>query len=960
MRNLLIPGSRLVLLLLFFLFRSAGLHAQSGYKATLRGTKVILTAPDNSRRTYEGRFTILYTDKNPVKELRRGDFGFIKTRPEEEGLLYNVATWGKSEKFVLDTTQHIEDGYNPVFDRSFGKDRTADYFLAAPLTELTAISATNQNGRIEWVFPANDKFSFKASLTVTGKGFPRIEMILTPKADGWFSAGFTGAPASDTASCEEIWQPLIWQEKRFPNLAYLSEASRCPVPTGFVQSGGITIGIVADPALMPFETIPTSDNSAFGILIRNKKGKAQPMAFAPVLGNANSRMKAGQSFSFTAFIYQKRTPVVKAYEDVARNICGFRDLSSNTLTNLNGTITNMTNYCLSPYAMFVDSLRGCSYSTDVPGAVKNISGLHPLSVALLSDNETIYKQRARPMLEYGLSRERFLFSTNPKVKGQGTSSRLDGPGVPLSDLSATYTLSGNRMKFIEKDAEFLYKNRINRSLNLDAISYADAWQNAMYLYRSTGDKKYRDAAIKGADAYLNSRVFKRQTDFNADTLSMGMFFWTSYSNQFMELYLLYLTTGEKRFLDAAWDGARHFAQFCWLMPMVPEGKITVNKDGKVPRYRSGSKYKAITAPEEEIEAWRVAETGLTSESSATSSGHRGIFMAQHAPFMLRIAAEKNDPFLRDIARAAVVGRYSGFPGYHINAGRTSVFEKPDFANRPLEELNAHTSLHYNHPWSHVAMLYDYLVADFFFLSNKKIDFPAEYAEGYAYCRSLIYGLKPGTFYGESNVRLFLPENVLAVSNNQANYLTAYGNGKFYIALGNQDHKAQRVKITINTEKIAIDKKKQYRVRVWKDNKPAGYVTMKNGELEAELSARGITAFAIEGVQVQTAFQGRSLTSVTGWAKDAVSTGFEGDRAVIFNFGKGLQSAYVWMEADNTKYPSATLHYAIDGKWAKLDKKGYPYDFTIEIPDQANKFEYYFEAVDVEGKVVKSPTGVLSR
>lgn len=938
-----------------FLLASIVSFAEQPYKTSLQGKNVVVTSPDGTKRTYTGKFTVLYTAVNPAKELRRGDFGYIKKNPDEEGLLYNVATWGKSEKFKLDSSQHIEDGFNPEFDRKLGKNRTADYFSATPLIELDPTSAVEKQGAISWKFADNEQFSFSASLVIDQSGYPKITMQLHPKVKGWFSVGYVGAEAFPVSACEEIWQPLIWQELRFPNSSYLSEASRCPVPTGFVQKNGVTTGIVADPKYIPFNPIPTSVNSQFGILIRNHKGEAQPMLFAPILGNKDSYMSPGKNFSFDMYIYQAKTPIVKAYEMVARDFCEFKDRSSNTLTNLNGTISNMTDYCMSPYAMFIDSLRGNSYSTDVPGAVKNISGLHPLSIAIVSDNEEIYHKRALPMLEYGLSREKFLFATNPNIKGQKTSSRLNGPGVPLSDLSTTYTFSNNRMNFINKEATSIYENKKDRVLNLDEVSHAVNWQNSLHLYRTTQDERYLAAAKKGADAYLKDRVLTRQTDFNADTLSRGMFFWTSYSNQFMELYLLYLTTKESKYLDAAWDGARHFAQQCWLLPVVPDGKITVNKGGVVPRYRTGSKYRAISAPEEEVEAWRLSEIGLTAESSATSSGHRGIFMAQHAPFMMRIAAEKNDPFLRDIARAAVVGRYASFPGYHINAGRTNIFEKADFANRPLEELNAHTSLHYNHPWSQLAMLYDYLLSDFFLLSKGKIDFPAEYAEGYAYCRSLIFGGKPGHFYEEDNVKLFLPKDMLNVSNVQANYLGGYGNGKFYLALANQSNQEERVTVKINSPKVNLDPKKAYNVKVWKDNQPAGTVKLINGELQTTLSPRGLVAFAIDGVSVNPEFQQKVDSKTEIWQTDKVSGVFYNDRAVLFNFGKNLKSAYVWMEANSEQFPEATLHYAIDGKWKSLHKKGYPYDFTVSLPENANKFSYYFEGVKNDGKKERSKT-----
>lgn len=153
----------------------------------------------------------------------------------------------------------------------------------------------------------------------------------------------------------------------------------------------------------------------------------------------------------------------------------------------------------------------------------------------------------------------------------------------------------------------------------------------------------------------------------------------------------------------------------------------------------------MIVPEESVDAWRVSEIGLTPESSQTCNGHRGIYLSSFAPWMLRIARDAKDPFLQAIARSALIGRSESFPGYHLNAGRTTAHEKADFAMRSLPELNGVTSLHFNHPWPHATMILDYLVSDVYYRSDAKIDFPAEYAEGYAYVHSKIYGSQPGRF-----------------------------------------------------------------------------------------------------------------------------------------------------------------------------------------------------------------------
>ncbi len=938
--------------------------AASSYRMSRKGKDIKVRTSDGTSYTYSGDFLILRSEANPNKKMRRGDFGYVLEPWQTQGLLYNVPTWGKAESFTLDPSLHIEDGYDPETDRAYGEGRTANYFMSAPSVKLSPVKLKKKGKSFIWQYDSEDGHSFSAVVEPDPRygGMPRLHFEFTPSGQGWYSIGYVGAPCHDPGELDELWQPHIWSEKRFPNQPFLSESFRAAIPATLICHDGVTSGVVADPARIPFtDTPPTSADSQFGLMLRNAAGQAQSMVFAPVLGNADSHFNGGEAFSFDLFLYQGRKELMDGFEELARTMCRFADIRKNSTCTLNTTIENTLEYCLSPYAMFIDSLRGCNYSTDVPGAVKNISGLHPLEFAILTDDETIFKRMARPMLEYGLSRERFLFSTNDKVKGQGTSSRLNGPGVPVTDLIETYVYSGDRADYFLEDAKRLYDGAVQRSLNLDFMSYEDRWINSIALYRATGEQEYLDRAVRDADAYLESRVNKRQEDFY-DKYSLGMFFWTSFTNQWMELLWLYEQTGLQRFLDAARDGARHYAQYCWMTPVIPEGSIKVNPGGVVPKYRNDeSKFVYMHRPETRIEAWKVSEHGLTPESSGTSAGHRAIFMAHHAPFMMRIAALTGDEFLHDIARNAVVGRYEAFPGYHLNAGRTDAFEQKDFAFRSQKELNGHTSIHYNHPQSQLAMLWDYLFSDFYYASERQIDFPAEYSEGYAYCRSFIYGAKPGHFYDEQDVMPYMPAGIVSTSDIQANWLCGYGNGKLYLALANQSSEAVHTTVTFDKSLSFIDPDKEYNARLWMENKDCGTIVVKDAGVSLDIAPGSVSAIAIDGVEIHTSFQCKLASDRQKWQSNHTSTGFDKDRAVILDFGPSLRSVYVWTEADNSSYSSGCLHYAIDGKWSRTPvKRGYPYEFTIELPEEAGSFEYFFECVTPDGRTVRSETGKLSK
>ncbi len=923
----------------------------------VNGTDLRITLRDGTERLFKPEFTILHTKENPQRKLRRGEVGTNHGKTPD----YKVATWGQVVVNKNDPKAHVMDGFNPENDRGIEPGRTADYFQAGTNETVTAQSAKISGDTIKWSFPevAGSQLSAKIKLPA-GKGLPELAFEFVPGKEGYYSIGYTGAPGVSPAEMDEMWQPMIWQEKRFPNMPYLTEAYQCPVPTTLVAHQGVTIGVLADASEIPFQPIPNKDNSKFGVMVRDRAGLARPMIFAPVLGGPGSKMSAGKPFNFKAHLICHRGDLLATYEHIARSYYGFKDYRQNSTVTLNKTFENIVDYNMGPFSQYIEELRGCSYATDVPGAVKNITGLHPLSLAVVTDNEEIYKRRARPMLEYSWSRERFLFSTNPEVKGDGTSSKLGGPAAPMSDFIAAYAFSGKRLTADLKLAEKIYSTPLNLCLNLVELLYGDQWQNAMYLYKATGDKKYLDLAISGADRYLKDRIFTPQIDFSDDA-SRDMFFWTSYAPQWMELYLLYEETGEKRFLDAAQRGAHQYAQFIWFCPSVPVEKILVNVGNKAPRYRPGDKFKDMIVPEETVDAWRVSEIGLTPESAPTCNGHRGIYLTQFAPWMMRIARDTKDSFLHDVARSAVIGRYESFPGYHINAGRTTAHEKADFPLRSLPELNGVTSLHFNHPWPHAAMIMDYLVSDIYYRSDAQIDFPAEYAEGYAYCRSKIYGAQSGHFYNEKNVWLYMPKGLLTSSNAQINYLAARGNGKLYLALANQSKEPVTTTLRLNSELLKLAPGKVLSAEMWIDNKPSQRVKIINGEVTVTVSAAGITAIAIEGISMSPGFQTKLSVKTPAWKKDFTNLAFGGgSTAVLFNFGPALQSVYTFTKATGETFKEVTLHYACNGKWSALTRESYPFDFTVEVPQGTEEFKFRYEGVAKDGNLISSQEGILKK
>ncbi|WP_316810936.1 hypothetical protein [Pedobacter heparinus] len=935
-------GSGLMLALLVW---PALMKGQTRYSISKKNHTIEITSGSASY-VFNGNFSILYSEKDPDMALRPAGI---------DGVSYNVPTWKTypGKKAYLKQTKTdasvAGDGFDDKILRSAQGGRTTNIANGAMEINISPASISQNGNTVVFKYKSNPLFNFSARLVLLEGKYPSLEFTLEPLANGYFSAGYTGAPTFKPESLKEIWQPFIWQEMRFPDKPYLTTAHMSPVPATLLNDGKNTLGVMAAPKYLPFDPLPLLTNSQFGIALRNQEGNAQNAVYAPILGGIHSKMKAGTAFEFQVYLIVEPMTISRTYEQLARTYFGFKDYRKNDIASLNQALDNITAYSLSKYALFVDSLKGCAYSTDVPGAVKNVSSLNPLELSIVMDNKTMFDKRAYPLIEYMLSREKFLFSLDSTQKIQSPSRKLKGPVAPISELVSLYNVFNKENPLFREMAKNEYFHV--RERNLDVKESGNSWMNSMHLYKATGDKAYLEKTTKGADEYLKTRVERPQTTFR-DKTAGGLFFWPTFTNKWIDLMELYELTGHKKYLDAAQEGARHYAMFTWMAPAIPDSMITVNKDGKAPMYwyLKSKGHKQMYYPEEKAPAWRLSEVGLTPESSGTSTGHRAIFMANYAPWMLKLGYYTNDPYLKEIAKAAVIGRYRNFPGYHINTERTTAYEKMDFPLHDHKDQSVN-SFHYNHILPMASMLLDYLVTDAFVRSEGKIDFPAEFIEGYAYLQSNFYGSKKGVFYDEKDIQLWMPGKLLKSSNVELNYISGRKGNTVFIAFMNQSVQPVTSSIELNQDLVKLSNGSA--VSVYQGDK-----WMKGQAIGAEgfpvtVAANGLTVIKIEQAAPIIQIQDKLLAAGSTVKNDQVDIDLGNARAFSFRFGN-LSKAYVYLQDDDSVFSEVSMSYSLKGsKKNTITDKDYPFEFTVDLPQGDNSVTIKLDAVRKDGSKVSS-------
>lgn len=902
---------------------------------TARGQQAGLLENHRYQIRVNGKGALDVTDKATSLTTRFSPEFLVLFRPDDPGLQLQRI---RSIAFVV-----------PAWKRADGGGKTSDYFQAAEKKRLTAMRTEVKDSQVDWQFKGNSLFDLTAEVTLPGgDGDPVVSFRLHAHKKGWYSVGYAGAPAVSREKADGIFQPLVWQEKRFPDSAYLSAELMCTIPSALVYAHGGTIGVAADPSEIPFR-FPTLTNSRFGVMVRNDRGEAQPLLFAPVLGQDESRMQEGSTYRFAFRLIARKDDIYSTYKYIATHVMGFHDYRQNAACSLNQTLENMIAYAMNDfYSGWNADLKAPDYSTDVPGTVKLVSALHPLSIALVTDNKQIYTRRALPMIEYLMSREKYLYSENTEIKGQDPSHFLRGPAANVSELASLYEISQKRSSVFRHYALELYDKP--RVLNLKMVSAGNSWQNSMALYRMTGDKQYLKKAEDGADAYISLRLGKPQEDFSDVHIADGGQFWTDFSPKWIDLLELYKASGEKRYLEAARKGAEEFVEYIWMEPAPPSHEIMINKDGEVGEYayqnRLHPHVESMRGPEQEVPAWRVAQTGLISEASTTYVANRAVFLDHYAAYLLKLSYYTGDTFFRNIARSAIVGRYANFPGYSIMGEYTNIYSRPDYPLRSLSELT-YNNIYYNHIWPQIALLMDYLVSDAYVASSGKVDFPSRYAEGYAYLQSEVYGDRKGTFYGDKNVELWMPAHLLTTNDIHANYIAGYGSNKLYICLLNQSDSAADVTLQLNPDLVPFSENKRYPVRVWQDNQPAPMQMLSKGMTPLHLSPKGITGICIEGISVMPQFQKEILDAGDTTAMPGVSEkdGPYGKTvSMIINMGPTLKEAYIYLQATEKELKEVILSYKSGDRWISIRDSVYPFEFSVPLGKDQNDIRYKIESV----------------
>ncbi|MEO6731388.1 MAG: hypothetical protein ABIN01_09230 [Ferruginibacter sp.] len=867
--------------------------------------------------------------------------------------------------------------------------------------ELMAQSYQIKNNQIVFSFKENTTARVLLIIKfMPDQQSPVFELGFEAYKKGNYSIGFDGMPTVDSSAIDFVYQPLTWTWKRFPSRFALTEEAYANTAAVFTNHDAYSEGLAVSLSSIPYRyalaaqwnnagkadnkfwsVFPADGpkaNSLFGMAIRNAEGKAQPTIYAPLPGTAAAGLNKGEKFKISLVYFLHLGDWQEGTSHLLSSIFHYRSERENAKLSLNNTFDNMLDFAMNDvYSGWNETLKGSNYQFDVPGTVKNVSALHPLSIAMVTANQDILKRRAIPMIEYVMSREKFLYSTCDSAgQAQVPSHFLNGPCVDIGELVALNELTGGHTPAFSLEANRLFGK--SRQLNMSTQTGGGSWQDYLARYRLYHNAADLQKAVSGAKEYLQ-QVYNNysHTFFDSPGLrDKGAGFTTDYGYRIYDLFELFLETNDQLYLQAALTGAKQFLLWTRSNPAPPAANIVVNKNNEVKGIFPGRRMSALegapfvkmnttsTVPQKEIPAWQTSLNGLIPEAPNTYA-FGPVMLAHHAAWLLQLAHYTADTLLRDAAYNAIIGRYSNFPGYYFTSLHTDIYQRAEYPMHPFYDVK-YNAIFYNHVWPHLALLVDFLVSDFYYRSKGKIHFPGTYAPGYAFLTSQVYGAKKGMVMGNENVQLWMPSHALQSDGIAFNYLMGYNEQNFFIAFANTSYKTVTEHIRLNSDIIPWNQDKSYPVLTYGSNGKATNSTMKNGLLTITLPPGGTSCVQVKGIHPsaktvqsvkpdQTNSKNRLLRYGAGEDSSSRVT------AMIIQPNETMAVFYAYCNKTGKDWKECQLRYRLNNSeaWTTVVDTAYPFEFDIALPKTNDKVLFEMTAVKLDGSKISFPVKTIN-
>ncbi|WP_432969827.1 NEW3 domain-containing protein [Dactylosporangium sp. CA-233914] len=783
---------------------------------------------------------------------------------------------------------------------------------------------------------------------------PELQWTLEVHRDSNYVVGYQSGAQHEFDAVDEVMCGALQHAKVIGSPTALL-AWELFAPMSLIQSTAgtvaLTSGTFVPSEVLLFEHERTLGwDQPFGMSLRNLGEGIQTCVYAPP-GGARSALKAGDRIGYAFGVLARPGTLYDAYVALAREEYGLERYRRNVYdTSLTGAIHNMIDLIsIEPdgddSVDFVPSLSGWwdrakgFVNIEADQQSRTAAGSVVLGAGLVASRPQEYarlwERRARPMIEYIVSRHDFGYS--PKA-GFGN--------YPLGGWYGDVNTIGPAALMLRGTSGGMNQLAMDSAVGAQAGSNRSPWSVALSAYLVSGDEAWLTQAVRTAKWYARTAIDAPYTT-NVPESQFG----AMAVKAWLELQVLYEITGDREMLQAATKEARRYLGLFMVRP-VPEGLVTSPVGNPVDFTAYSWKvspgipqYELTTPPSERVEKWVVSTTGQTFEQLTTLKivgTNPGGGLTRNpiwAPFLARLAHQSGDTYMRDLTHNMVTGRFTSYPGYY-DRQFVSWPLHPDY---PLRGPFGLAAIYYHHTPAQLGLAVDYLISEHHTRSDGRIDFPYTFEAAYLYFKYHVYGHAPGTFYGDDGVWPYFPKGIVAVSDSQLNWLTAVSAQGFYVSLTNASPTTRSAWIAFDPELTGIDAARTYRAEVIADGRRYGG-QVAGARIKVQVCGHGITAIKIPGAGRLAPWHhapGTPDRSGVSFHVDDLdgSADTTNDQIRAMALPRPDRSGYDVYVSTGLSQP-VSLRYRIgDGAWQDAPAKPLPYEWTIGVDDLRAGFSY---------------------
>lgn len=752
---------------------------------------------------------------------------------------------------------------------------TVLYNAAKPRTELVQ---NNQEGAAYSFYPsegkatADGKLLFSEDLPVadmkaiwsSDPDYPtdiRVTITLKVKENGFYSIA---SPTLAKISREqlswgmvpggwygrELQHDLILSTKYSMGLpdvpvmaAEKSTMTLCPLIT---TRSGITMAVIPDPgtASDPWATsVHSRTVNKVSLSTMDRHFELTPVAYSPILGQVGSQLKAGEEVSFSFRYSIRPSDWFPVFQHAVEDIYQFKELLKvqKQEVALTKRIELMQRYLSNDEKSKWNTWKSTGLEIGANGQ-KN-ADLGAMWMLARASEDSVLNRHLPFVRNYKLAQQQmqpgfFQYAALGEYGGKdGFASEVGNFVEPIFTTYYTMIDMGNLLLFQPEDKQLKERLRLaadkmmqwqhpagNWDVAYDNFSHQlifpmlqdlrPTWYGMLVAARILKDKKYLDAAKRGADWLIKNGVDKGYyLGVCGDAQNIWDFATAQSAQAFLDLYEM---TGEEKYKNAGIEAGRVYATSIFTHPIASKKIKTVNGVNR--------------------EDWEINQTGLGVEHPQGSAPGSGpILITSFTGLFIRLHELTKDAVFLDMARGAARGRHAFMDP---ESGQTVYYWKD--VNRIKERVMTFPHQAY---WQ-IGWITDYLLSEVKLRSGGKVSFTRGFMTPKVGPHQS-YGFEPGDIFG-AKASLRMPEGLLNSDNPSLEWIAAVSeeDDKLYLMVLNQSTEAQMGSVKIDLAKIMENRKVGLgSLKVWQGKKPLKQ-SAAEGKLSLKLSPWGLTVMEV--------------------------------------------------------------------------------------------------------------------